>query len=220
MIKFSKGLQEKLRGDKSLDSVMSYIQRKNLFSTFINYIIDSKFRRGVDLKNWLNKQEVPAELIAEASEFEQAYNNFTVLDYYDEVVKALLRAYRNKGTAGYIYVHDKNNYGSNEYWATISQIVESKKDDCDGFALLLYTLMDLIGVPDNRKYIVAGDVKGGGHCYVVYRADDGVEYPIDGCYWSDTSMRLEIPYNSRQEYFFGGSEWFRFNKTGMYKKVY
>ena len=72
-------------------------------------------------------------------------------------------------------------------------------------------------MPDYQVYVVAGDVVGGGHCYVTYLSDNGIEYPVDWCYWFSESIRFKIPYSSREEYYYGEKEWFRFNSSGSYK---
>lgn len=89
---------------------------------------------------------------------------------------------------------------------------------CEDGALLIYALANMYGIPDYQLYVVAGDVIGGGHCYVVYVSeDDALEYPIDWCYWYSKSYYMIQPYKERYEYYDGNQEWFRLNFSGAYK---
>jgi hypothetical protein len=211
-IPFSKKLQELIKKLGAQQQVYDEMRKLNLFETWISYIIDSKFARGVELQQWCISQADNINLL-------KIVNDEGWLDIEDEDKRVLtiLKYWQNGKNLK--YVGDKENYGTNEYWATISQILEKRSDDCDGFANIIYHSCKLAGITDNRLYIVAGNVDSGGHCYIVYVGNDGVEYPIDGCYWTSISLMMLIPYTDRTEYFYGQKEWFRFNTEGCYKRI-
>ena len=71
------------------------------------------------------------------------------------------------------YTSDKTQYGKSEYWQSPYEIWKRKKDDCDGYAILIFKLAVLAGIPRYRIKVVAGqiklkDKKISGHCYVQY----------------------------------------------------
>lgn len=86
---------------------------------------------------------------------------------------------------------------------------------CEDGAIMLYALMRKNGFSDDQLFITAGDVKGGGHCYLVYVSkEDAVHYVLDWCYWPGDSLRVK--YGENPNYFYGEKEWFRFNCSGSY----
>ena len=87
---------------------------------------------------------------------------------------------------------------------------------CEDGAILIYILAHLCGIPDYRIQLVAGNVVGGGHCYCVFTDTNGIEYPIDWCYWYKKSVAMKIPYSMRYEYYSGQKEWFRTSISGSY----
>jgi hypothetical protein len=86
---------------------------------------------------------------------------------------------------------------------------------CEDMAILIYAIARHFEIPDYQLFIVAGNVKGGGHAYLIYLDDNGIEYPIDAAYWPRLSLEM-IPYIKRKNYFYGGKEWFRFNSENSY----
>lgn len=80
-----------------------------------------------------------------------------------------------------------------EYWAEAYEALEMGEDDCDGYAVLLFVLCRLAGVPANQIRVQCGPVvdpndpsKTVGHAYVKYRANKDFKwYILDGCYHSD-----------------------------------
>jgi len=89
--------------------------------------------------------------------------------------------------------------------------------NCDGFMTIIYLTAKASGISDYRIYCVAGLVEGGAHAYVIYRANNGLEFPIDGSYWPNTSYSMKTPYFLRKSYNYGETEWWRFNASGSYK---
>lgn len=94
-----------------------------------------------------------------------------------------------------IYVSDRENYGGTEYWADPITILNRKKDDCDGFAVLMAKLMWMAGVRRNNLKLQALDVydddgnAAGGHANLIYLDDyDNEWYTIEGSYWSGRAI--------------------------------
>jgi hypothetical protein len=210
-IEFSEKLSEKLIEEGMQKEVFTYINKLGFVSTIIKYIIDSRFRKGYNLRIWSVSQMNNSRLkkIVEKQ-------GWSKLKSDDDKIKAILKYWKNGGEGGLRYKYDIDTFGAEEYWATIDEILDLLTDDCEGFANIIYHSAILAGIPSFRLFMVASFVKGGGHAYCVYRADNGLEYPIDGCYWENISLMMVIPYSMREEYFNGTSEWFRFNSDGMY----
>lgn len=79
-----------------------------------------------------------------------------------------------------------------EYWASVQETLLNKRGDCEDGAILLFCLARAAGISPEQIFIAAGDVKGGGHCWVKYTSTRFplVSYFIDWCYWIDsTSIR-------------------------------
>jgi len=211
VVEFSKELSKKMIEEGMQQEVFTHINKIGLVSTIINYIIDSRFRTGYNLRIWTVSQMNNPRLKKIVEE-----QGWSKLKSDDDKIKAILKYWQHGGKGGLVYRDDLAVFGAQEYWATVDEILDKKTDDCDGFSNIIYHSALLSGVPDYRMFKVAGFVVGGGHAYCVYRADNGLEYPIDGCYWTNISIRMTTPYSMRNEYFNGESEWFRFNSDGMY----
>jgi len=112
---------------------------------------------------------------------------------------------------------DKSTWKVPEYWQTPEETWKLKQGDCEDGSILLYAMLNYLGIKDTDLFIVTGDVNGGGHCYIIWiNPDDMQEYAIDWCYWFTTSVRLNTPYQIRGLYYHGTKEWFRFNKSGSW----
>jgi len=210
-IPMSKKLQEKIQNEGIEKDVFSHIQKLNTFETLFYWIIDTKFRTSVNLKSWLKEQDGNAQLAKIVED-----NGWKNIKNKDNRVLAILKFFQN---GKYLtYTGDLKQYERTDYWATVKETLATQKGDCDDGAILVYHACRLAGIDDTRLYLVAGDVIGGGHCYLVYVADDGVEYPIDWCYWADKSLTMLVPYFNREDYYYGEKEWFRVNCSGLYRQ--
>lgn len=85
------------------------------------------------------------------------------------------------------YESDYKNYARPEMWATAYTVYDRKRDDCDGYAVLIMTLMRLAGVPAWRRRIAVGEVDSGEyHAYVVYLSEDYNEwFVVEGSYMAN-----------------------------------
>jgi hypothetical protein len=207
MIEFSDALAKKMKDEQIQEAVFEHIREVSFFETVVSYLID--WRNSwikTNLRSWINDNlELPEELKKKVDKYRPLVDK--------DKVKIVLDFVNSELT----YVPDKTVWKTEEKWQTPTETWTMKTGDCEDGALLIYAILHYLDVPDYQVYIVAGDVVGGGHCYVTYMADSGLEYPLDWCYWFSESVRLKIPYTSREEYYYGQNEWFRFNSSGSYK---
>ena len=186
--------------------VAAGMRQHGWLSTAYYYVVDSNYRKSVDVSNWIKSwldSEIGKVTMDEIPEFGGLAN--------DAKARKCLAWVRQEVR----YVGDKETWGASEFWALPHEILEKGQDDCDGFATLLYVTLKKNGFSDDTIFITCGSVVGGGHAYVVYVSPkDAVHYVLDGCYWSTDSLRVK--YGENPNYFFGDKEWFRFNSSGAY----
>ena len=209
-------ISEKFQNYAKINNVDIYsiLYKRSFLNKVFYYMIDSKFRRSVHLQRWVNSQRGNEEVCQIANTLKSTTGN------HDVTMKKIVKYWTDKRQYkdGHLtYVGDQSNYGKNEYWATADEILEKGKDDCDGFMLMIYLTAAEAGIPDNRLFCTCGNVVGGGHAYVTYIANNGVMYPIDGCYYPKNTWYLDRPYFDCDFYYNGEKEWFRFNSSGSYK---
>ena len=188
--------------------VLVHINEVSFFEFIIYYMINWKTRKQVNLKNWITENDtLPTDLKSKV-------NYIKKLDTNTDKIYEVLKFVNDNIT----YTSDNVTWKVDEYWQTPKETWTIKKGDCEDGAILVYAIASYLGIPDYQIFIVASDVVGGGHCYLVYLSDeDGLEYPIDWCYWFDESYGKRYPYATVNNYFKGTCEWFRFNKSGHYK---
>jgi len=175
----------------------------NLVSYYVHYIINSKFRKSVQLKHWLKDQiRNRASIVVSASTKIKSYSD------PDKQVVAVLAWVRNNVK----YVPDiLGNWKMTEHWntaeETLTPVSGGKYDgqligDCEDFAILTYVLCRIKGVAGNRLYIIAGDVQDPnypkseiGHAWLSYKP---MNYPfdfifLDGTYYSNLNPISQRP---------------------------
>ena len=112
----------------------------------------------------------------------------------DDKVRAGLRWVKHNIT----YEIDSKRFGVAEKWQTIQETLDFGKGDCEDGAILLYCILYVNRVNRLQFKLVAGDVKGGGHCWLEYMPNEsfpesgdlGDWYTMDWCYWY-TSTRFQ-----------------------------
>jgi transglutaminase-like putative cysteine protease len=156
--------------------------REKYLSRIIEYIIDSKYRKSVQLSSWIKNQvDNPSTELKEYAD----KLNLESKDY-DEMIIEILRYVRQTFT----YKKDDDVWNMPEYWNTGKGSVISKVGDCEDGAILIYLVARYKGIPANRMILLCGGVKGGGHCWLGYKPQ---EYPvnfvfIDWCYWANNKQ--------------------------------
>ena len=110
------------------------------------------------------------------------------------------------------YVAEFMKYTSDdkENWQYANETVERKLGDCEDGAILMYNIMVKSGIPVWRIRLNAGDVRGGGHCYLTYlREKDNKWFVLDWCYWYKESVNFKKTWSYAKKYF---GIWFSFNE--------
>jgi predicted transglutaminase-like cysteine proteinase len=177
------------------------MRKMGYVESIIYYIINSSTRRSVQLSRWISNH----------------YMDVPLPDMFkgQEPSDALALAISKYVRLNIRYVGDKTVWSADEYWETPTECWDKKEGDCEDGAILTYSWMKQAGFSDDQVFLVAGDVKGGGHCYVDYISfDDGCDYTLDWCYWPTGT--LKVKYGLNNNYFCGTKEWFRFNASGSY----
>lgn len=196
---------------EELEIIYSMFHKKGIINHLFTYLLNSSYARGADLQKWITAQKGNDKIKTIAKFCKGSTHNITMIN--------VLKYWGNKKELGGVltYKGDLVNYGKNEYWATITEILEKLEDDCDGFMTCIYLTALEAGIPDYRLFCTCGNVIGGGHAYVTYIADNLVMYAIDGCYYPKDSVKLNTPYFENPKYYYGSKEWWRFNSSGKYK---
>ena len=203
VIKFSQKLMEKF-GSIVHDTIDSLYKKKT-----INWRIDWRNERLVtNIQIWLKEQIAnPSEdMLLLARRFEK-YST------HDRKIMSILR-WVNKNVK---YKRDQDVWKVKEKWQTAEETLSKKTGDCEDGAVLILVLARLNDIPYTQVNLTAGNVVGGGHCWVEYRANfDGVTRLIDWCYWYNPSpIHRRKPASQDTRYL---DRWFRVNDVRGYGK--
>ena len=206
----------KLRERLGVD-IYDNIQSSHL-SNILAYIIDSRYRTVKDLSPWIKKQvDNPTQIIKEV------LAKIPSKTKPDEQVIEVLKFVINNLT----YTTDNKQYSKNEFWAKASETLYNLKGDCEDGAILMYVLCRLKGIPANRLYVWAGDVKStataptGGHSCLLYKSTY-FPYnfiPLDWCYYPNKKLikqrnLLELKGKDINEFNkLGNIEWSNYRRT-------
>ena len=145
-----------------------------LIKTFVYYMIDSKYRKSVELMKWIKPQKDNEYVLRAAAEIPDKTN------YDEQMLECWKWVYNNIK-----YIGDTAHWGYSEKWSKVEETLEIKKGDCEDMHNLLYCLCRAKGIPANRMLIWAGSVKArktaptGGHCSLLYYPE---QYPMNPCF--------------------------------------
>lgn len=153
----------------------------------ITYILNSNLRKAIKLQDWIKDQvDLPKQNVIKYSKNIATGNN------YDETIINILRYI----SSNINYKRDSDQWKMTEYWQDASTTIDLGTGDCEDGAILMYIIARIKGIPENRLYLIAGDVKDLGdktkiigHCYLAYKPNN---YPLnfqflDWCYNRDLS---------------------------------
>lgn len=113
------------------------------------------------------------------------------------------------------YTTDPVQFKKNEAWLFGFETYKLRKGDCEDGAILLANIMMKSGIPYWRIRLNAGDVQGGGHCWVTYlRESDDKWVVLDWCYWPNDSKNLKLLWDHAANYF---DIWFSWNRDHIFK---
>jgi predicted transglutaminase-like cysteine proteinase len=111
------------------------------------------------------------------------------------------------------YTSDTSQFKQDEEWLFPYESLQLEHGDCEDGAILLANIMLKSGIPYWRIRLNAGDVKGGGHCWVTYlRESDNQWVILDWCYWPEQSLP-GLLYHDAENYF---DIWFSWNTKHIY----
>ncbi len=185
----------------------------------IYYVMNFRNREEINVQRWLNAQLNDNKEILEQLLMEHSLIGRTD----DETVIKILRWV----SAKLKYTSDSAQYKTTEYWASITEILESMEDDCEGGATLIFCLCRVAGISYEKLHLATGAVKGGYHAWIRYKSEKYpyVSYFLDWCYWYDNryinkrvsyfefEKNILVPNDSKYKYFWfivndkGGSNW-------------
>ena len=199
--------------------------RSNLLNKVVYYVIDSKYRKAVNLtislKNEMRALQYDKEIVDIAKSLKGKNHDETALNCLKWV-----KDHVN-------YVTDQKKWGMNEKWESARNVYETEEGDCESGARLLYVLARLAGIPASKLWIQCGSVKGGGHAWIGYIPD---EYPLNFVYldWCYCYKPYSIPIRNKftvadkaiHEYKRDGEKvksnyynlWFVFNEEASYRE--
>ena len=122
-----------------------------------------------------------------------------------------------------VYTSDKTlTEGRAEFWLFPGETLARKKDDCEGGACLIASLLRVLGIPGDRVRVAAGFVDpgqgaaAGGHAWACYRRlSDEQWVALDWCYYQDSLVAVQEkePQKTRAQYFNAERIWFSFNDS-------
>lgn len=147
-----------------------------------------------------------------------AYYGCYINDEMSTMEKA--RVIANKVNERLYYVHDFTQYKRAEYWAKPIEVHRNKRDDCDGYAVLICYLLRLFGAKDYEVFVCTGYViSGEGHAYVlVLDINTFMFYPLEGSYYAERTLKefgqLPHAYNGRYK-----KVWWMTNDSKSYSKI-
>lgn len=112
------------------------------------------------------------------------------------------------------YTTDPTQFKKNEAWLFPFETLKLRKGDCEDGAILLANIMIKSGIPYWRVRLNAGDVQGGGHCWVTYLTENNLWVVLDWCYWPRESLNLKKTWKKAEKYF---DIWFSWNEKYIFK---
>ena len=128
-----------------------------------------------DLRFFCWRQIISKNTVTSKTLYEKSFE-FT--GTFDKIAVDILRFVKHRT----IYTTDKASWNTPEYWQDASFTYQKREGDCEDGAILILTLARLAGIPSKRIFLRCGDVRSGGHAYVIYTASNGGKYIMDWCY--------------------------------------
>lgn len=198
--------------------------REKLIENIVYYIIDRKYRTTVNVQQWLNSQ---IKQYQSDEDLLKVAKTLVGKTHDDTAMKCLKYVHDHT-----VYTTDDKKWNMPEKWEDAKNVWETQRGDCESGALLIYVLARLAGIPASKLWLITGDVKGGGHCWLGYIPD---EYPLnlvflDWCYWYKSYSipirnKFTIMNKAIHEYKSSGEKvdssyynlWFVFNEEKSYR---
>jgi len=192
-----KSLIKKIDDEEELEKLWNNKRPKTLTKTYpARAVFNSDFRYNIDPRTFLHQTNSLLPVYSGTN---------------DEKAKQALKYVKSK----IIYTTDDINFKQSEVWLYPYETLNLKKGDCEDGAILIANIMLNSGVPYWRIRLNAGNVKGGGHCWVTYlRETDNKWIILDWCYWYDSKVQnLNKLYEDAENYY---DIWFSWNTKYIY----
>lgn len=227
-IQWSKGIIEKFfRGDTYFETEFSDYLSSSRPSAHLRY--NARNGKYEDISN-VFKYKNNGVLISkeEYNEMEDYFINiFKDFFFTNDNLPVIVANWVNQH---YIYTTDKTKYIFEEYWSSpYDMFCELRdtgkvKDDCDGYAVMIYQILRCLGTPAYRVYVRAGETKkldgslGDGHatCIVIPNFDPVNLHAVEGSYYPEKVNPL-FNTSSMKEIGLYGNTWFICNENNSYK---
>jgi len=116
------------------------------------------------------------------------------------------------------YTPDKTIIGLDEYWMYPHETYTLKRSDCEDGSVLLASIMIKNGIKPWKIRVTAGNVVGGGHCFVVYYCEEAKKWVLcDWCYDPNRKPMKDRPdYKDENKYL---DIWFSFNNVSAWGRT-
>lgn len=165
------------------DKAFNYVNDRFSVMGIIRYALNWKKSRTIQTKvvPWLDIQIGEAVLDLELRKLvRKAVRGIPESDY-DGRALAILKEVKSIIR----YVGDTESWGTPEYWQNYKETLDKRTGDCEDGAILMYIMCRIANIPSNRLFLHAGNVRGGGHCWLGYRPsfNPTVFVHLDWCYW-------------------------------------
>lgn len=165
------------------DESFDYVNDRFSVIGIIRYALNWKQSRTIQTKvvDWLDIQIGEAVLDSDFRLFvKETIRGISDSDYDGKALAILKKV---KSTIK--YVGDQDSWDAPEYWQTYKETFNMKTGDCEDGAILMYVMCRIADIPENRLFLHAGNVNGGGHCWLGYRPsfNPTVFVHLDWCYW-------------------------------------
>ena len=193
------------------EEVFKYMRKIGWVESRVYWLINSRYRTYSELKTWIKFQ-----LENPGPELKKVAAQMTFIKNEDKRMQEIIRYWNVKLT----YKADDG-----EEWANAEDTIKTLKGDCEDGAALVFLTARLSGISENRIFFVCGHVRDPnlrpvdvGHAYCVYIANNLKEYVADWTYYPVESIAMKVPYDRRNEYNYGKTEWFRFTDKDSFRK--
>ena len=138
-----------------------------------------------------------------------------LVDYYSEYIDPdsstmeKARVIAKEINSRTLYATDSANFSKAEYWKRPIEVHRNRRDDCDGYAVLICYLLRLFGAKDYEVFVSAGWVQALnspeliGHAYVlVLDITSMLFFPLEGSFYGRKTLEEfgNIPFHQNTRY--------------------
>lgn len=141
-----------------LDEQFRSLDKLKWYETAFFWITDSSYRKHVQLDKFLKEQLAnPSAKLLKLAKSLRGSNPYQAIYNIEKYV-----------IQKYTYKTDKEQYGKDEYWASVEEMLSNYRGDCEDQNLLIWVLCRLAGIDKHAIYSVLGETSGGYHYWVLF----------------------------------------------------